>query len=50
MKCEICGKGIQETFLKKPLGTILKVKGKKKGICMNCQKALSMDEIKEKLT
>lgn len=39
MKCEICNKNIQETFLKKILGTIVKDdKGKKHSICFECQK------------
>lgn len=39
MKCEICGSKIQETFLKKPIGTTVKDgKGKKHSICFQCQK------------
>jgi ribosome-binding protein aMBF1 (putative translation factor) len=49
MKCDICGKSIQETFLKKPLGTLVRVKGKKKAVCMHCQKILTMEEIRKKL-
>ena len=39
MKCEICKKAIEETFLKKILGTVVKdEKGKKHFICSSCQK------------
>ncbi|MCK5283202.1 MAG: hypothetical protein KAK00_07370 [Nanoarchaeota archaeon] len=39
MKCEICSSKIQETFLKKVIGTHVKdAKGKKHTICFECQK------------
>ncbi len=39
MKCDICKKQVQETFLKKPIGTIVKdAKGKKHSVCFECQK------------
>lgn len=39
MKCEICKKKIEETFLKKIVGTVIKdKKGKKHFICSDCQK------------
>ena len=39
MKCEICASKIQETFLKKIIGTYVKDdKGKKHNICFECQK------------
>jgi hypothetical protein len=39
MKCEICKKKIEETFLKKILGTYVKdEKAKKHAICFECQK------------
>ncbi len=39
MKCEICKKKIEETFLKKILGTYVKdEKGKKHTVCFECQK------------
>jgi hypothetical protein len=39
MKCEICKKAVEETFLRKPLGTYLKdKKGKKHLVCDSCQK------------
>jgi hypothetical protein len=38
MKCEICKKNIDKTFLEKPIGTIVKdKKGKKHTICNECQ-------------
>jgi hypothetical protein len=51
MKCDICGKSIQETFLKKPIGTYVKdKKGKKHLICFECQKKFnSKKQILEKL-
>ncbi len=49
MKCELCRKNIQETFLRKPVGTYVKdKKGKKHIICNECQK-LGKEEILEKL-
>ncbi|MFW5990961.1 MAG: hypothetical protein ACOCQX_01900 [Candidatus Nanoarchaeia archaeon] len=50
MKCEICGKKIQETFLQKIIGTYIRnSKGKKKAVCNECQSKLSDEDIKEKL-
>lgn len=51
MKCEICGTKIQETFLKKIIGTYVKdAKGKKHTVCPSCQKNLkSKKELLEKL-
>ncbi len=51
MKCEICKKKIEETFLKKILGTVVKdKKGKKHNVCSSCQKKLgSKEKILEKL-
>lgn len=41
MKCDICGKTIGETFLKKIIGTHVKdEKGKEHPICHECQKKL----------
>jgi hypothetical protein len=38
MKCEICSKRIDETFLKKIVGTVVKdSKGKKHNVCSECQ-------------
>jgi transcription elongation factor Elf1 len=50
MKCKICGKRIEETFLKKLVGTYVKdKKGKKHTVCPECQQKYSIDEIKEKI-
>lgn len=45
MKCAICKKKIEETFLKKILGTYIKnAKGKKYAICPKCQKEYKTKE------
>jgi len=45
MKCGICGKKIEEIFLKKVIGTYIKdKKGKKHVVCANCQKELGGKE------
>ncbi len=45
MKCEICKRKIEETFLKKIVGTVIKnEKGKKHYICANCQKKYNKKE------
>jgi transcriptional regulator NrdR family protein len=45
MKCDICRKKINETFLKKILGTHIKDgKGKKHSICFECQKRFKTKE------
>jgi ribosome-binding protein aMBF1 (putative translation factor) len=51
MKCELCGKQIQEIFLKKIVGTVVKdAKGKKHTICFECQKKFkTKKEILDKL-
>jgi len=39
MKCEICGKKLEETFLNKVVGGYVKdEKGKKHLVCSECQK------------
>lgn len=50
-KCELCKRTIEETFLKKPLGTYIKdSKGKKHLVCAGCQATLqSKEEIMKKL-
>ena len=41
MKCEICKKNVEETFLKKKLGAYVKdEKGKLRFICGECQSKL----------
>ncbi len=51
MKCNICNKNIEETFLKKMVGTVVKdKKGKKHYLCDSCQKQFKIkEEILEKL-
>jgi len=51
MKCAICKKKIEETFLKKILGTYIKdAKGKKRTVCPKCQKKYkTKEEILKKL-
>jgi len=45
-KCEKCNKKIEQTFLQKPLGTIVKdAKGKKHMFCSNCQRGKSKEEL-----
>jgi len=45
-KCEICGKNIETTFLKKIVGTVVKdEKGKKHLVCPSCQSNKSKKEI-----
>jgi hypothetical protein len=50
MKCDICGKKVQELFLGKVMGSFVYNKsGKKKLVCNDCQKTMTLEEIKEKL-
>tara|TARA_Y100000034_G_scaffold10237_1_gene10804 strand:+ start:1293 stop:1448 length:156 start_codon:yes stop_codon:yes gene_type:complete len=51
MKCSICKTKIQETFLNKIIGTVVKdAKGKKHSICFECQKKFkNKEEILNKL-
>ena len=53
MKCEVCKKTVEETFLKKILGTYVYTKeGKKKTkhlVCPACQKSVSLEDLKKKL-
>lgn len=45
MKCEICRKKIEETFLKKIIGTYVKdEKGRKHTVCFECQKKFPKKE------
>ena len=37
MKCSECGSQIEETFLRKIVGTYVKKNGKKVAICGQCQ-------------
>ncbi|MBS3114545.1 hypothetical protein J4448_05575 [Candidatus Woesearchaeota archaeon] len=45
MKCTICGKSIDTTFLNKILGTYIKdSKGKLHQVCFECQKKFASKE------
>ena len=51
MKCEICGKKVQTTFLDKIRGTYFIIRGKKRAVCSECQqkfteKTLILQQIK----
>jgi len=47
MKCELCKKEIEETFLKKIVGTVVKdKKGKKHYVCAACQNKFKNDKEK----
>jgi len=48
MKCDICKKKVEETFLKKIKGTFVKVSGKRKVVCSECQKLGKMKELTTK--
>lgn len=49
MKCSICGKKIEETFMNKIVGTYVRdSKGKMKAACGDCQVRLG-DRLKEEL-
>ena len=45
VKCSICKKKIEETFLNKIKGTYVK----KKPVCNECQKTLTWEEIKKEI-
>jgi hypothetical protein len=49
MKCELCNREIEKTFLNKIVGTLIKDKeGKKHTVCNVCQKeAESIDDLKK---
>ncbi|MFH0869683.1 MAG: hypothetical protein V1866_01340 [archaeon] len=50
MKCDICGRKIETTFLNKVIGTVMRDrKGKKKTVCSECQKQNTAEELKDKL-
>jgi len=50
MKCNICGKKVENTILKKPRGTYIKNKNKRILICNECQSNLkTRDNILEKI-
>lgn len=44
-RCDICGKGVEKTFLGKIIGTYIKdEKDKKHLVCFECQKKFSKKE------
>lgn len=50
MNCATCNKRIEETFLRKIIGTYIKdKKGKKRPVCQTCQKNLTITQLKEKI-
>jgi len=50
MKCDICGKKIELTFLNKMIGTSMRdAKKKKRNVCSECQKKYSKEELITKL-
>jgi hypothetical protein len=50
MKCDICSKKVEETFLKKIVGTYMRnEKRKKKIVCNACQKQYTQEELLTKL-
>jgi len=50
MKCDSCKKKMEETFMNKIVGTIIKdQKGKKHNICPECQKKHSKEELLKKI-
>ena len=44
MKCSICNKKIEQTFLNKIVGTMMKVENKEYFICPECQKKFKTKE------
>lgn len=49
VKCELCKKTIDETFLGKIIGTYYMEGKKKKAVCPDCQRGSSIEEIRKKL-
>ena len=50
MKCEVCKKNVEVTFLNKPIGTYIKdKKGKRHLVCNECQKKHKKEEILTKV-
>jgi ribosome-binding protein aMBF1 (putative translation factor) len=49
MKCDICGKDIETTFLGKINGNYIKVKGDMHPVCNSCFRSEKADELKKKL-
>ncbi|HLC58169.1 MAG TPA: hypothetical protein VJH95_06355 [Candidatus Nanoarchaeia archaeon] len=49
VRCELCKKTIDETFLGKLIGTYMMEGRKKKAVCRDCQKSNAPEKIREKL-
>jgi len=49
VKCELCKKTIDETFLGKLIGTYITEGKKKKAVCRECQRDTPLDEIRKKI-
>ncbi|HLC57456.1 MAG TPA: hypothetical protein VJH95_02710 [Candidatus Nanoarchaeia archaeon] len=49
VKCELCKKTIDETFLGKLIGTYMMEGRRKKAVCRECQRTNSLEEIRKKL-
>ncbi|MBU0471873.1 MAG: hypothetical protein KKF65_04560 [Nanoarchaeota archaeon] len=50
MKCDVCGKKVEITFLSKVVGAYMKNdKRKKKLVCSECQKTYSKKDLLKKL-
>jgi len=50
MKCDICGKKIETTFLNKMIGTVIRdSKKKKRTVCNECQRKYTTNELRTKL-
>jgi hypothetical protein len=50
MKCSVCGKKVDITFLGKIIGTYIKdSKGKRHPVCFECQKNLSREDLLKKI-
>jgi len=49
MKCSLCKKEIETTFLNKIVGTMVKHKGKKYFVCNECQKRFSNENFKKEV-
>lgn len=49
VKCDICKKAIETTFMNKILGTYIKKEKKSFPVCSECQSKLKKEEILEKI-
>ncbi|MBC8501076.1 MAG: hypothetical protein ISS25_02850 [Nanoarchaeota archaeon] len=50
MKCDVCGKKVETTFLAKVVGSYIKnKKSKRKLVCNKCQQKYSKEQLLKKL-